>query len=456
MISLLSVPFAILAGMVVMSLSDIHQMENYFGFFWRQIMKFIGLRVGLAAAGIGLFLAIPGFASDECYEIAMSGPNVPHERGKCEMVGQSSEEAAKKPLDGLMQCKNRDGKVVEEARFKKGVLISDWFYDYWDKKLSFDFSSDDKAHGPAKAFAKDGTLLCEMNYVRGKAEGAVREYHPNGKLKALLWFNNAKLGQAPRVGYSRNGELTHLACPEQSRTPEDKELCGFNGKPVTVKVWNGFEDTVTHLNGRLLKQIRFNKGEGRTWVTIYPEPGNNKSYTMEELHKNGKVFRSYTVINDKKQGKQLEYADNGKLLVEKEYKDDVELSEKCYYMNGKLKERSVRSPDGATISTVGYWDNGQLQSKGSFAFKRRGYYGSRWTDTVPVGKAYRYAENGSLSEESNYDDEGNLDGARILIDEKGRRTEARYRKGTLVAKKFFSSDGKLELSEEYHEDGSRK
>jgi hypothetical protein len=93
--------------------------------------------------------------------------------------------------------------------------------------------------------------------------------------------------------------------------------------------------------------------------------------------------------------------------------------------------------------------SGQLKSKGSFAFQRRGYFGSSWTDTVPIGKAYKYSENGSLSEESNFDGEGNLDGARILIDEKGKRTEALYRKGTLVAKKLFSPDGKLELHEEY-------
>lgn len=413
-------------------------------------------RKGLAAACMGFLFVTPGFAGDDCYEIALHGPNVPRERGSCEMVGQSTEEARKKPLDGLMQCKNRKGKILEEARFKKGVMVSDWFYDYWDKKLSFTFSPDGKVHGPARAFAKDGSLLCEMNYVKGEADGAVREYYPDGKLKALLWFSNGKLQHAPRIGYSNESELTRLECPEKSRTSEDKKLCGFNGKPVTVKMPGIIEDTVTHLNGRLIKRICFNRNDGRTWITVYPEPGNNNTYSEEELHKNGKVFRSFSVINNKKQGKLLEYADNGKLILEKEYKDGVDLSEKCYYMNGKLKEHSVRNPDGATVSTKSYWDNGHLQSTGSFAFKRRGYYGSSWTDTVPVGKAYRYAENGLLLEESNFDEEGNLDGASILIDEKGKRTEAVYRKGILVSKKLFSSDGKLESAEEFYEDGSRK
>jgi antitoxin component YwqK of YwqJK toxin-antitoxin module len=404
---------------------------------------------------IGLLLVAPAFAGDDCFEIAQNGPNVPHERGKCAMVGQSEAEAAKKPLDGLMQCKNEDGKVVEEARFKEGVFLSDWFYDLWNKKLSFTFS-DDKAHGPAQAFAKDGKLLCEMNYVKGEADGAVREYYSDGKLDTLFWFKNGKLKQAPRVSYSSKGEVTHLTCPDQTMTPEDKDLCGFNGKPVTVKVHGGFEDTVTHFNGLLAKLVRVNRDEGRTWVTVYPEPGNKKTYTEEELFKNGKVFRSFSVIDDKKQGKLNEYADNGKLILEKEFKDNVDLWEKIFYMNGKLKEHSVRNSNDTSVAVKGYWDNGQLQKQGSFAFKKRGSFGNSWTDTVPVGKAYWYAEDGSLSEEATFDEEGNLDGARIQIDEKGKRTETVYLKGTLLAKKLFSSDGKLELAEEYYEDGSRK
>jgi hypothetical protein len=53
-------------------------------------------------------------------------------------------------------------------------------------------------------------------------------------------------------------------CPDQAMTPEDKDLCGFNGKPVTVKVYNGFEDTVTHFNGRLARLVRVKTCEGRT------------------------------------------------------------------------------------------------------------------------------------------------------------------------------------------------
>lgn len=413
-------------------------------------------RTALATACIVFSLVMPVFAWDECNEIAKNGPNVPREEGKCEIVGQSPEEARKKPLDGLMQCKDRSGRVIQEARFRKGDLVSSWFYDYEDHKLSFGFDGGDKAHGPAKTFSKGGALLCEMNYVKGVAEGAVREYFPDGKLKNLSWFRNGKLEHAPRIGYSIAADVTYLACPQVSVTPEDKSLCGFNGKPVTVKVHGGFEDTVTHINGLLAEKIRFNRREGRTWHTVYPEPGNSKTYNEEELHKNGKLFRSFFVVNGKKEGQQREYADNGKLIKESEFKGGMDMVEKIYYMNGKLKEHSVRNPNGTSISTKGYWDNGRLKSDCVFAMKRRSSYGNTWTDTVPVGKALSYAEDGSLQEEANYDDEGNLDGARILVDEKGERTEAMYRKGTLVARKLFSAAGKLTSDEEYYEDGSRK
>lgn len=405
---------------------------------------------------IYIALLAPAFASEVCYEIAKKWPNVPHEKGECELVNQTLDKVTKKPADGMMRCKDDNGKIIRETQVKNGELSSLWLYDYQGHKLSFNFSKGKKLHGPATVLATDGKLLCKMNYVDDKVEGAVRGYFSNGELEDLYWFENGKHRNEPRIEYMRAGKLSHLRCPDKSVTPEDRELCGFNGKPVTVKVYDDFEDTVTHVNGRLTELIRFNKSEGRTWRTVYNEPGNTKSYTEEELHKNGKVFRKFTVVDNEKEGKYFEYADIGKLVLEKEYKNGKVLQEKSYYMNGKLKEESVHSSDKKTISQKGYWDNGQLKSTGTFAFKKRNSYGSRWTDTVPVGKAYKYKNNGSLAEEANYNDEGQLDGNYIYISEDGKRIEAVYSKGILTAKKILSANGNIELSEEYYEDGSRK
>lgn len=405
-----------------------------------------------------IFFALPApvFASDVCYEIAKNWPNVPHEKGECELVNQTLDKVSKKPVDGMMRCKDDKGKIIRETQIKNGELESLWLYDYQGHKLSFNFTKGKKLHGPATVLATDGKLLCKMNYVDDKVEGAVRGYFSDGELENLFWFENGKHKNVPRIEYMRAGKLSTLRCPDKSVTPEDRELCGFNGKPVTVKIYDGFEDTETHINGLLMESIRFNKDEGRTWRTVYSKPGDRNNYNEEELHKNGKVFRKFTVVDKEKEGKFFEYADNGKLVLEKEYKNGNVLQEISYYMNGKVNEESVRSKDKKTYTQKSYWDNGQLKSTGTFAFKKRSSYGSRWTDTVPVGKSYNYKENGSLAEEANYNEEGELDGNYILIAENGKRIEAVYSKGILTAKKILSANGNVELSEEYYEDGSRK
>jgi antitoxin component YwqK of YwqJK toxin-antitoxin module len=419
-------------------------------------MRTFALKIATASITICLVYSLPGLASDKCPTIVKHGPNVPRAQGNCELVGKSKDEAKKKPLDGLVRCKDDNGKVIEESIFKNGDLLSTWFYDFDRHKLSFHFNKQDKAHGPASAFGEDGTLLCEMQYVNGKPDGAAREYGPDGKLKGLRWFKNGRLEDAPLINYSKKGELSHLVCPGISATPEDKALCGFNGKPVTVKVYGGFDDTVTHINGRLAERVRYNRNEEKTWRTLYPDPGNKQTYHEEELYKNGKTRIRFSVVDGKKEGAYREYADTGTLILEKEFRNDVMVSGKSYYLNGKLQEQSVLAADGASVSIKEFWDDGKPKSVGTFVFKQRGSYGSIWTDTVTVGKHFKYAEDGTISEEANYDEDGNLDGTRILIDDKKKRTEAVYRKGMLASMKTFSADGKLTLSEEYHEDGSRK
>lgn len=36
-------------------------------------------------------------------------------------------------------------------------------------------------------------MLCEMNYVDGEANGAAREFYPDGRLETLSWITNGNL-----------------------------------------------------------------------------------------------------------------------------------------------------------------------------------------------------------------------------------------------------------------------
>jgi antitoxin component YwqK of YwqJK toxin-antitoxin module len=128
--------------------------------------------------------------------------------------------------------------------------------------------------------------------------------------------------------------------------------------------------------------------------------------------------------------------------------------EKFYYPNGKVQEHTVRHADDKSFTTKNYWPNGKLQAEASFEIKTKP--NCTVNEAVRVGKAYKYAADGKLREQAHYDDIGRLDGAHILIDDQGRRTESVYAHDTLTARKIFSADGKLEAAEKYDNNGSKK
>jgi antitoxin component YwqK of YwqJK toxin-antitoxin module len=78
-----------------------------------------------------------------------------------------------------------------------------------------------------------------------------------------------------------------------------------------------------------------------------------------------------------------------------------------------------------------------------------------------VGKALRdgtsksYTESRQLESAENYSG-GKLEGLQIHVTEDGHRVEEIFHHGIRSSMKRYAADGKLEQSEKYYEDGSRK
>jgi len=296
---------------------------------------------------IFFLLGTPAFAWDECSDIAKEGSAIARPESTCTADRASKLDPGGKIIQGLLQCRDAAGTLLEETRFNNGVKESVWFYDLQGRKLTFAFDPQEKFHKTARAFDHQGKLLCELSFVHGKADGPVREYYPDGK-----------------------------------------------------------------------------------------------------------VHRSYTVAGEQREGKYLEYNENGGLLLERDYVSGQEMVEKYYYPDGKLQELTVRKPDGKAFTTKSYWPGGKLQGEASFEVKIKP--DCTVSEATRVGKAYKYAADGSLLEEALYDDIGRLDGLQIQMDEQGKRTESLYSAGKLKAKKVFAANGRQELAEEYADDGSPK
>lgn len=376
--------------------------------------------------------------------------------GKCHMenVPDDNEYPADsipyKLRDGKELCPKHRYEMDWEYVWEKGKRISGIYHLGSNSHMSLKYIDSFTPVGPVLIYRKD-KLFCEVPInEEGEPDGVVKEYSIDGKLMHGFRMVNDKW-KGGFVEYDKKGRLKSFACEDAPLFDGDSDRCGFNGTPAIVELANG--TILTHFEGKLTAKETIGADGSRTVKKLTYPRTDVIVEQITELDKSGRVHRKFFVKNEKRDGDYQEYDENGKLAVEKEYKDGVDLVEKKYYMNGKLQEHSVRNTDDTSISTKSYWDNGQLQSVGVYIAKRRSYYGNNWTDTVPVGKLHRYAEDGTLSEEANYDHEGNLEGNRILMNEKGKRIEAAYKKGTLVAKKIFTADGKLELEEQYYEDG---
>ena len=412
-----------------------------------------------------VFLIISIFVSpalaDDCTFYAKTGAKVSPRSGECMIDGKPSEGVEIK--SGLERCMHREDKgVLSEILWKNGKRNGPAFYhDYNDRRIVATFK-DDFADGPAQVFSKDNKLLCEMKFAEGKMQGAVRELYPSGKLKAARAIVGEREGDG-HIELFENGKLTTLRCAKQSIVPEDIAPCGFDGKVSRVQLHGHDGKPIRNVsfwqNGKLTKLETVDR-QGLAMTRTYPPPGEDDTYDTEILHKNGKVFRTYRTQKNRLQGPYREYSEEGTLLLQTVYQGDAKHSEERYYMNGKLKRSVNNTGDGALLAAQEFWDNGKIKSEGTYSVSQwpeatRHQSGS-WDYLLEEGRVKRFSKDGQLSEERSYR-AGRLDGEQKLYFVNGKlAVEQVFANDAIRKMKCYDPSGKLELSEEYFADGSRK
>ncbi len=186
----------------------------------------------------------------------------------------------------------------------------------------------------------------------------------------------------------------------------------------------------------------------------YPQPGEDDTYDTEILHQNGKVFRAYATKKNRLEGPFREDSEEGTLLLETIYEKERQISQQQFYMNGKLKREVKKSQQAKLLDVQEFWDNGKLKTAGTFVESQ--YQRGSWDDLAEEGLVKRFSKDGQLSEETGYRD-GRLDGEQKYYFANGKlAVERRYAKDQIRMLKCYDPSGKLELSEEYFEDGSLK
>jgi antitoxin component YwqK of YwqJK toxin-antitoxin module len=376
----------------------------------------------LIAAGL-LFLgtAMPAWAVEDC---SLAGKDINLSNGE-----------STKGITGVVRCTDRGtGTLSREIPYVKGKqdgIAKDY---RWGTKKFVEYK-DGQPTQRSQEWDEQGNLVKDT--LSPAREGRpFRFYYPNGKLQHLKWLEHDKA--VFWAVYNQDGQLTSLLCGDKSYFKEDRDLCGFGGKPSEVKLYSS-QGTVlrsnSYLNGKLVDSTRF-AYDGRTLETERPA-GEGKVKTT--FHPNGNVMIEAQYKGRFLDGVEKEYHASGKLIRVTQWSQGKMVAEEQFYLNGERKSRCERKKKGNTwlIGRQLFWDNGRLREEGVYQEKTdavvwQGLTHARWKYESPIGEFRTYEEDGTPSTWELYDDAG-----------------------LLKRRKVWDASGKLIRDEEFLEDGSR-
>jgi antitoxin component YwqK of YwqJK toxin-antitoxin module len=339
-----------------------------------------------------------------------------------------------KGITGVVRCTDREtGTLSREIPYVNGKTSGIMKYYRGTKK--FVEYKDGQPTQRSQEWDEQGNLVRDT--LSPTREGRpFRFYYPNGKLQHLKWLENDK--PVFWATYNQDGQLTSLLCGDKSYLKEDRDLCGFDGKPSEVKFYSSQGTLLrnsTYLNGKLVDSARF-ASDGRKLETE-KATGENKVKTT--FHPNGKVWIEAQYKGRFFDGTEKEYHTSGKLIRLAQWSEGKMVSEEEFYLNGERKSRSERKKKGDVwlIARQFFWDNGKLREEGVYQEKTdsavwQGFTAARWKYESPIGEFRTYSEDGKSAMWELFDDAGHLQ-----------------------RRKVWNASGELVRDEEFLEDGSR-
>lgn len=308
------------------------------------------------------------------------------------------------------------GQLISEGK-KEYVVFDEFGYKYYQGK----FKGKKGRHGLWKYYYKNGNTSKELNYIKGKLEGAASWYYESGELESKGTYKNDEL-DGVYTEYFENGNLKlegwYVDGYKEGSWKEfnikgelieesyylDGEFDRFyttynnDGRKKAETFYN--EGILTYVSffdttGKLLKKTEFVKGsgkyvtpafvKGRTYIdgefkngkrnglfksyysnnkvsamTTYKAGTRHGKYT--HYHYNGKLYETGVYEFGNQEGVWKQYYDNGKLMNVYQYKNGIVVGTvKHYYKNGKLNEVYRVDADGQKHGPDSiFYDNGVL------------------------------------------------------------------------------------------------
>jgi antitoxin component YwqK of YwqJK toxin-antitoxin module len=360
---------------------------------------------------------------------------------------RATDSMSRRQEDGTVKCW-RGGQVITDVELAKGRktgFLTETLVD-GTRRSSY---RDDKLDGE-QTVIEHGTLHYKTRYDAGE-EVWRKELYPSGKLNR--YSRRLARGMAD-VHLAEDGRVYGMSCAPEVR--DDKELrswCGFDGKK-TVQIYDG--------TGKVSRVVTWRDGvlqEQRGGVSDYAS-GSNVSFKDGKKHgeerivdKTGKLLKTIEWNRGVQDGKEREYADDGKKVIrESRWRADVLQEVTELFLNGNPKSRETfETPDRKLMKR--FWDTGKLREEGVWVSCNNGWGGRDW---CPDGTFKSYFENGTPAAEESYDHGKRRGTAKTWWPDGKPQSVEEYVDDRRSKAKHWDKDGKLVLDEQYEADGSRK
>ncbi len=342
-------------------------------------------------------------------------------------------------LNGVVTCRDDDKKLRSESTYVKGkqigrqILIS-----FQDERIETVLNAKGNKEGLSLTYHKSGKLRESTTYKNGSKEGLQLRYTEDGKLSSKAWYKNDY--ETSRIDYNSARKLYELSCGDTPDFPEQAKLCGFQGVSV-VNLYNGkseLKESLKYLNGKVLDS-KIKGADGVTYRDVLLKDG---SKSVEVIGKNSKTIAKFKVVpgvdanNLVLDGLSQIYDESGRLLTEATYEKGLQVEEKEYWQNGKMR------------NYVKLLDRTKTPKAYNESFNDKGVrvYEGNYSSSLYSSQLYGYGADNVLLydvlDSKNYTDEGAL------------YSESVYKDGSLFTQKLYN-DGKI-TAHEYYPDGSTK
>lgn len=323
-------------------------------------------------------------------------------------------------LDGDYKVYEPGGQLVAYTYYRAGELVDTgrYFYPCGALKRVTPFLNQMK-HGVEWGYHLNGQVYYKLTFEAGKMVDTAWEWHDNGQLAEVAFYDTSDAYNGPFVAYFPNGKLYQ----------QGNYLAGKR-----VGNWKEYAD-----NGQLIYDVNYNdKGERHgKWL---------------QYLRNGKQEYAFEYVNDEFNGTQ-EYFENGQVYCRIKSEAGNKFVEETYF-DEKGNVRATFGDPSGNFSFITYRLNGKKSNEGQYvnglASGEWKYYDgfgnlirrSQFKDGQRQGKDVLYNALGQVEQEQ-YWVEGELDGL----------AKAYYVDGTLREMGNYANGAVAGRWENYHENG---